>query len=224
MPRRTVSLVNGQYYHVFNRSINKEPIFVRNRDCRRALETFSYYRFLNTPVRLSYYLSLGPTRRQEIVRSLGENATTFIDIITYAFMPNHFHFLLRQSVENGISRFLSLFQNSYSRYFTTKYERMGHLFQGQFRVVRIEDEEQLVHVNRYIHLNPYTSFVVKSFEELELYPYSSFPEYLNRHLKSICSKEIILSRFPSLQSYRQFVFDQADYQRQLDRIKHLILK
>lgn len=224
MPRRTIPLVNNEYYHVFNRSINKEPIFTRHRDCKRALETISYYRFLNTPVRLSYYLSMGPTRRQEIIHSLEENATTLVDISTYTLMPNHFHFLLRQNVDDGIGRFLSLFQNSYGRFFTTKYDRAGHVFQGQFKSVRIEDEEQLLHVNRYIHLNPHTSFVVKSLEELEKYPYSSFLEYLGDRPDGICNTKVILSHFPTTASYKKFVSDQADYQRELDRIKHLILE
>lgn len=187
------------------------------------METLSYYRFVNPPVRLSYFLSSSSERRQEIVSSL-EDAPRLVDIVTFTLMPNHFHLLVKQLVENGISRFLAQLQNSYTRYFTTKYDRGGHVFQGQFKAVRIEDEEQLVHVNRYIHLNPYTSFVVKSLDELEEYPYSSLPEYLENRNDGICSKEIILSRFPSIRSYKKFIFDQADYQRELDRIKHLVLE
>lgn len=224
MPRRVVPLVSGEYYHIFNRSINKEPIFIKTRDCSRGLETITYYRFANPPTRLSYYLSLAPERRQEVLVSLKENAHRLVDVVTFTLMPNHFHFLLRQNEEQGISRFLAQFQNSYTRYFTTKYDRGGHLFQGQFKAVRIEDEEQLVHVSRYIHLNPYTSFVVKSLEELEKYSYSSLPEYLEDRADGICSREIILSHFSTLKKYRQFVFYHADYQRKLERIKHLILE
>lgn len=223
MPRRTVPLVSGEYYHVFNRSINKEPIFVKRRDSIRSMEALSYYRFVNPPVRLSYFLSSSSERRQEIMRSL-EDAPRLIDIIAFVFMPNHFHLLLKQLVETGISKFLAQLQNSYTRYFTTKYDRGGHLFQGQFKSVRIEDEEQLLHVHRYIHLNPYTSFVVKSLDELEKYPYSSFPEYLRDRPVGICNTEVILSHFSTTTSYKKFIFDQADYQRELDRIKHLVLE
>ena len=139
-------------------------------------------------------------------------------------MQNHFHFLLKQNVENGISLFLAQFQNSYTRYFNTKNRRQGHLLQGQFKAVRIEDDDQLLHVHRYIHLNPYVSYVVKDIKELEEYKYSSFPEYLNREKNEICDKPIILSHFPTIKQYKKIITDQADYQRELGQIKHLVME
>lgn len=225
MPQRKVPLVTGEYYHVFNRSINKESILTKAKDCQRAIVTLSYYKTKKPPIRLSYYLALGVDRRQEIIRSLFSNAEKLVDIISFVLMPNHFHLLVKQTLGNGISKFLAQFQNSYTRYFNTKYARQGHLFQGQFKVVRIEDDQQLLHINRYIHLNPYTSFVVKSMEELERnYPYSSLPEYLRGSKDAICNTEIILSHFPDTETYKKFIFDQADYQRKLEIIKHLMFE
>lgn len=225
MPQRKVILVTDQYYHIFNRSINKEPIFTKEKECQRALETLNYYRFENPPIRLSYLLALGPDRRGEIIKSLEKKAKRLVDIICFVLMPNHFHFLLKQNTKNGISLFLAQFQNSYTRYFNTKNRRQGHLLQGQFKTVRIEDENQLLHVNRYIHLNPYTSYVVETPEELEQYRYSSFPQYLNDDTKyHTCDTQIILSHFPTIKQYKKFIFDQADYQRELDQIKHLALE
>ena len=139
-------------------------------------------------------------------------------------MPNHFHFLLKQVANRGISKFISNFTNSYTRYFNTKNKREGALFKGKFKSVRIESDEQLLHVSRYTHLNPYSSYVIKTLEELENYPYSSLPEYLQRSPKGSCQKEIILDQFKNLNSYKNFVFDQANYQRELENIKHLILE
>lgn len=224
MPQRKTVFATNQYYHVFNRSINKEPIFTKQKSNNRAIETINYYRFENPPVRLSYLLSFGQDKRQKITSSLSKNAKKLVEIICFTLMPNHFHFLLKQNLDNGISIFLALFQNSYTRYFNTKNRRQGHLFQGQFKAVRIEDDEQLMHVNRYIHLNPYTSYVVSKFEELKKYPYSSLPEYLNKEKYNICEKQIILSHFPTINKYGKFLLDQADYQRQLQRIKHLVLE
>ena len=223
MPQRKVVLATNEYYHVFNRSINKQPIFTKQRDCDRALETIDYYRFEDPPIRLSYLLSFGQDKRQEIINSLSHN-NKLVEIVCFTLMPNHFHFLLRQNLDSGISKFLALFQNSYTRYFNTKNTRQGHLFQGQFKAVRIEDEEQLLHTNRYIHLNPYTSYVVKNAEELEQYHYSSFPLYLSDEKNPICDKQIILSHFRTIGQYKKFVFDQADYQRKLKDINHLILE
>ena len=224
MPQRKVPLVNNEYYHVFNRSINKEPIFVKNKDCQRVINTLEYYRFEEFPIRLSYFLALGVDRRQDIMQSLIATSRRVVDIISFVIMPNHFHFLLRQGTDGGISKFLALIQNSYTKYFNNKHTRQGHLFQGQFKSVRVEDDEQLLHINRYIHLNPYTSFIIKSPEELESYPYSSFHEYINRGSVWLCDTEAILSHFASRAAYKKFVFDQADYQRKLEVVKHLILE
>ena len=176
MPLRIIPLVNGQYYHIFNRSINKEPIFTRLKDCQRAIFTMNYYRFKDSPLKLAYFLALGFDVRNDIMVSLIKTSKTLVDIICYCLMPNHFHILLKQNEENGISRF-----------FNTKHSRQGHLFQGQFKAVRIEDEEQLIHVSRYIHLNPYSSFVVKTITNLKEYRHSSLKEYLES-AAGLCKK------------------------------------
>jgi putative transposase len=138
-------------------------------------------------------------------------------------MPNHFHILIKQKTDNGISKFMANIQNSYARYFNTKHKRIGPLFQGQFKAVKIESEEQLLHVSRYIHLNPYSSALVKNYEELEKYEWSSLKEYLNTTLFPFCSKDDIQEYFKKEGSYKEFVFDNADYQKRLEEIKHLIL-
>lgn len=211
MPHRNVVLANGQYYHVFNRSINKESIFFTMRDCTRAFETLYYYQFVSPPIKLSYYLSSGIEKRNEIITLLNNQSNKLIEVTSFCLMPNHFHLLLKQVAENGISKFLAQFQNSFTRYFNTFHQRDGHLFQGQFKAVRIEDDDQLLHVNRYIHLNPYTSFVVKSFDELENYRYSSLHEYLQKPLNRLTKENEIISHFSSIEQYKNFLYDQADY-------------
>ena len=138
-------------------------------------------------------------------------------------MPNHFHFLLRQREKNGISIFLSNFQNSYTRYFNTQDKRVGPLFLDQFKAVRIEDEDQLLHVHRYIHLNPITSFVVKTVEKLRTYLWSSLPEYFGL-TQGFCETKTILSQFRKRSAYETFLYDQIAYQQKLASIKHLILE
>jgi putative transposase len=138
-------------------------------------------------------------------------------------MPNHFHLLLKQIGDSGISKFLSNFQNSYTRYFNVKHERDGSLFLDQFKAIRIESDEQLLHVSRYIHLNPYTGFVIKSEKELETYPWSSYTEYFLDKPR-IIEKDILLSFFDSKSSFKKFVFNQADYQKRLKEIQHLIFE
>lgn len=222
MPRRKYFLGTGEYYHVFNRSIDGRPIFDSLKDCKRALNIINYYKHSGKKIRFSKYLLLNKEMRKLIWTDL-KSKTPYIEIVSFCLMPNHYHLLLQQQLDNGITKFIQDFQNSYSRFFNTKYKRVGTIWQGQFKARHIENDEQLLHVNRYIHLNPYTSYIVKSLEALKDYPWSSLREYLQK-ANVISNGEIIRSNFNDITSYIKFVFDQADYQRELDRIKHLVIE
>lgn len=221
MPGRAMPLVTGEIYHIFNRGIDKRPTFLTKRHYARAIETIRFYRYSSPPFRLSKYLVLNEVFQTRVLRGL--ESSVLVDILTLCLMPNHFHFILRQRQDNGISRFLSNVQNSYTRYFNTRAQRVGPLFLDQFKAVRIEDDEQLLHVHRYIHINPYTSFVTKTLNDLEGYVWSSLPDYLSE-TPSIYEKNTILDYFKTRQSYKKFLFDQVDYQRTLDAIKHILIE
>ncbi|NIM46610.1 MAG: hypothetical protein GTN40_00410, partial [Candidatus Aenigmarchaeota archaeon] len=221
MPKRLTPLVSGEIYHAFNQSIDHHPLFVGKRECQRAIDCTKFYQLL-VPMKFSSFLVMSKEKRESIIRQ--KNIKKLVDLSAYCLMPNHFHFLLKQLADNGISKFMSNFQNSFTRYYNTKNERRGSIFVGQFKAVRIETEEQLLHISRYIHLNPYTSFVVKDLKNLKDYKWSSFPEYVTLNGAGVCNKEIILSLFKDGHSYLNFVFDQADYQRELNKIKHLFIE
>lgn len=224
MPLRKTPLVTGQIYHIFNRGVNKQPIFFTPRSYRRAVNTVRYYLIHKPPVPYSKTLTLPAQVRSEIGKTM-INLRKGVEIISYSLMPNHFHFLLKQLIDEGIKDFIRNFQISNSKYINKRFDRIGPLLQGQFKAVLIEDDEQLIHVSRYIHLNPYTSFVVKNIEDLKTYPWSSLPEYLGVAKEVFCSKSLILSMFKNKTGkYWEFLANQADYQRRLDAIKHLTLE
>ncbi len=222
MPARTAPLATGEIYHVFNRSIDRQPIFTRQKANKRAILTLSYYRFIKTPIKLSHFLTWSSDKKILILDQLEQQSLRFVTVLAYCLMPNHYHLLLKQEQEQGISKFVGQFQNSYTRYFNTFQNRVGHLFQGQFKAVHVETDEQLLHVSRYIHLNPYTSFVVKTLDDLLVYPWSSLFEYLSGPAK-ISKPAQILEYFKNPTTYEQFIKDQADYQRELEKIKHLAI-
>src|SRR3989344_7879200 len=122
MPGRILPLVNSEVYHVFNRGIDRRPTFITKAEYQRAIKSISFYRFAKPPLRLSKLLLLENKRQVEILESL-EKSEKLVEIISYCLMPNHFHFLLKQTQENGISKFLGNFQNSYTRYFNTRNKR-----------------------------------------------------------------------------------------------------
>ncbi len=223
MPGRSTPIVTGEMYHIFNRGIDRRPTFTAKREYDRAIETIKFYRFFETPVSLSRLFSLPRQLREETLDGLVKYGEKQVETICFCLMPNHFHFLLKQVKDKGVSRFLSNFQNSYTRYFNKRHDRTGPLFLDQFKAVHIETDEQALHVHRYIHINPYTSYVVKTIQELTVYPWSSFPEYLT-HERGFIEKDLVMAFFKNLEAYREFIFDQVDYQRELDAIKHLIFE
>lgn len=221
MPGRDIPLATDEIYHVFNRGITDLIVFPDDRYYQRALETISFYRYKKYTHRFSYYVRLSQTKKDEIFQ-YGDHQTQ-VSILSYCLMPNHFHFVIRQTRDQGIQNFISLFSNSYTRYFNTKKRRIGPVFQGKFKSVRVESEEQLIHVCRYVHLNPYSSGLVKATADLEGYSYSSYKEYLHPESPRICNTQEILGLFPDREEYRKFVSDYSDYQRQLELVKHLTI-
>ncbi|MDO8638429.1 MAG: transposase [Candidatus Daviesbacteria bacterium] len=213
MPGRIVPLVNGEFYHVYNRGAEKREIFTQPRDYRRFKQTIYYYQFKGPKPRFSKFTNskintFNPSPENKI-----------IEIICYCLMPNHFHFLIRQLKENGISIFLSHISNSYTKYFNVKYKRVGSLLQGTFKAVLVETDEQLLHLSRYIHINPVVLHVCTNLKE---YPWSSYNEYIKAN-PILCSTETILSSFPSKEEYKKFLEDQIDYGEGLERIKHSLM-
>lgn len=219
---RKIAFANNYYYHVFNRGIDRREVFTDKREYLRAIETLKYYRFSTLKVKLSRFLKLAEEEKSKLISKLNiENK--LVEILSFCLMPNHFHFLLKQIRDNGISKFLANFTNSYTKYFNTKHERNGPLFQGLFKAVFVETDEQLVHLSRYIHLNPCTSSITE-IDKLNNYPWSSFPEYLASGKEKICAIDEILGFFKNSKTYEKFVFDQAAYAKELHQIKHLIME
>jgi putative transposase len=223
MPGRKTPLVKEEIYHVYNRGIDRVPTFVKIRELKRALTTLSYYQYDSPPMRLSYFLAKPVEHQVHLQQEVLQNSQKIVDIIAFCLMPNHYHFLLRQISENGISEFISKFQNSYTRYFNQLNKRDGSLFLNLFKAERIETDEQLIHVSRYIHLNPLTSYVVKDFESLKEYNWSSLPEYLELGKVNISNQQLVTSFFKT-HKYEDFLKDQVEYQRQLHTIKHLLFE
>ena len=219
MPYRKTPLITGEIYHVFNRSIAKQPIFLNQKDYRRALEVIGFYRYRDLSIKFSRYKTLPLEEKKSFLDNLTNSGKPLVEILAFCIMPNHVHFLLKAIRDNSISNFMRNVQHSYSKYFNVKNERVGTLFQPMFKAVRIENDEQLIHVSRYIHLNPVSSFII-NIQLLGSYPWSSFKDYMNED-KTFVETQQILSYFKSKEEYQKFVFDQADYQRKLEAIKHL---
>lgn len=210
MPGRTVPLVNGGFYHLYNRGTEKRDVFLQPRDYKRFRQTLYYYQFQGPKPKFSNFA------KSNLTSFKPDPDKKLVDIICYTLMPNHFHFLVKQLQDNGISIFMSQLLNSYTKYFNTKYIRVGPLCQGAYKAVLVETDEQLLHLSRYIHLNPVVSKITN---DLDDYYWSSYSEYINGQ-GNICAVDEILNFFPSNQKYQEFINDQINYSTSLEILKH----
>lgn len=221
MTGRSFVFGDGEYYHVFNRGVARQATFSSQKDYAQALLALAYYLFSVPPVRLSRFKNFSVQDRDRIIANQQRKHDILVEIIAFVFMPNHFHILLKQVVQNGVSKFMSQFQNSYTRYYNTKHNRIGPVFQGVFKAVHVETQEQLLHLSRYIHINPVVSLVIKK-QDLFTYPWSSLPDYLDRK-SSFLSPDSVLDLFKTTEAYKQFILDNIDYAQRLEQTKHLLL-
>lgn len=221
MPGRSVILATGEFYHIYNRGVAHQPVFLNRADYKQALLCLSYYRHIAPPVKLSSFKELDVEQRNYLIRELERKGEKLIELISFVFMPNHIHILLKQLVDGGVSIFMGRLSNSYTKFFNLAHERSGPIFQGAFKAVHVVTDEQLIHVSRYIHLNPVVSHVIKE-QDLLLYPWSSMSEFMGS--KYLVDPLPVLAHFPSTEVYKDFVFDQINYGKELEYIKHLTLE
>lgn len=225
MPRRNVLLVNDEVYHIFNKGVAGLPIFKSIYDYERMIDLVDFYRFENPPLRFSHYKRLPKDLKEEFTKNLHGEGKKMVEIFAFVLMPNHFHFQLRQIMEGGIVKFIGNLQNAYARYANTKYTGTGSFFQLRFKGLRTENDEQCIHINRYIHLNPLTSYLLKEPNELRKYRWCSFGTYTDDLVYDFVDKDFILAMFGrEKERLIKFTFDQVDYQRKLADIKRMVLE
>ncbi|MBN1812638.1 MAG: transposase [Anaerolineae bacterium] len=183
MPERTVKLCPGEYYHLYNRGHNRERIFYER-------ENFLFF-----------------------LRRMRKHLTPILDVVAYCLMYTHYHLLVRvkaqtsevsktSEVSTAVSNAMMRFSVSYTKAINKRYDRVGALFQGAFQAKHVDGDKYLVHLSRYIHLNPVLSGLVEQPEEWE---FSSYQDYVGLRDGTLPKSEIVLSQFPSPESYREFV-------------------
>lgn len=214
MGRRKVVLVRNHYYHVFTRSIAEYQVFRTDREYKRMLDALRFYRNHQPGVRFSWWLNQALKKYTTM-----QTNTPRIQVLAYCLMPTHIHLFLQQIEKNGISEFMRLVLNSYAKYFNIRTKRRGPLWESKFKNVRVETDEQALHLTRYIHLNPVSAGLVPNAEDWQ---FSSYGEYLGNHkAEAFCEFEHVLNIVP--EQYRKFVDDRKDEQRHLQILKANLL-
>ena len=156
---RNIVFANGEIYHILNRSIAKEEIFLKYNHLNRILNLFNFYRYPQD-IKYSEFGKLSIEAKQLYIASHNDKKP-LVEIYGFSIMSNHFHLLMKLISDNGIVKFTSNIQNGYAKYFNKITDRDGSLFKRPFRAAHIDDDETFLHVLRYIHLNPVTSFIIE---------------------------------------------------------------
>lgn len=217
---RKEPLVNNEFYHIFTRSIAKYVVFNDRLEFQRMFELMSLHRFIDFDYKYSQFSELNEQTQQRIMLDLKDKNNVLVQIVAYCLMPTHIHLLLKQISNNGITKYMGRILNSYSKYFNTKHQRTGPLWASNFKNVLVSDDEQLLHLTRYIHLNPASAGLIDKPSEWQ---YSSLKEYLSTPDDNniLCSYKDIIDLSPK--EYIKFVQDRKNYQRELSLIKHLLI-
>lgn len=172
----------GNYYHIYNRGVERRNIFVDDQDRWRFLTLLFILQwethFPHIGRVVSIIKNLKPNFLISDIIPKRDFNKKMVELICFCFMPNHFHFILKERNEEGrgISAFMQRLGDSYTKYFNIKHQRTGHLFGGVFKSIPIDHNEYLGYLSAYIHLNP-RELQGWSGKEVE-YPWSSFQDYV----------------------------------------------
>jgi len=207
-------LENEVVYHVFSRSIFKFVIFRDDYDFERMKSLLWFYRKDKPVIKYSAFEEL--KNKEEFYKQNVIDNDALVEIIAYCIMPTHVHIILKQVKDKGISVFVSNVLNSYTRYFNSRIKRKGPLWESRFRSVIVDTDEQLMHVTRYVHLNPVTARLIN---DPILWKYSSYGEFIGKIVAEpvICNYNTCMNIKP--EEYEEFVNSNIDYQRELSSIK-----
>lgn len=202
----------GEFFHIFNKSIATFLIFKNKKTINRFLQALDFYNSITRRKSLSEYLN---TTYGFIPNLLIPKENSIVKIIAYCIMPDHYHLLVKILKDNLLSKYINDVENSYTRFFNLLIKRKGPLWQSRFKAVRIINNEQLLHITRYIHLNPTSRNLCQKPEE---WLFSSYNFYISEKNLSCFLPEITISN-PKF--YKSFVNDRKDYQKNLRRIKKI---
>jgi len=206
--RRTKPIFeNGYFYHIYNRGVEKRNIF---------LDDQYYKKFLDN---LMYFNDQKPTPDSRMRKDCDfRDRDKLVEIYAFVLMPNHFHLIVKQLSDGGIEKFMRKLGIGYAMYFNIRQQRVGALFQGRFKAKLIESDEQLLHLTRYIHINPiklhqpdYKEVGLKNkamaLDFLNNFKWSSYRHFVGTEHSTLIEPEITEFVTPKEHDYVKFVED-----------------
>ena len=218
---RKIKFQKGNFYHIYNRGVEKRDIFKNDNDKWRFLQGLFMFNDEKSTANLLWQLerdrggvTFGVLRDFLITR--GTKREPLVRILADCLMPNHFHLLIEEIKDGGISKFMHKLGTGYTGYFNGKYKRVGPLFQGAFKAVQIDNERYLQYLLVYMNvINPGQLIepnlkeegaknIKKIMEFAEKYQWRTHREYLNKRKSIILEKGLLKNFFPTSNKYLEF--------------------
>jgi putative transposase len=213
MPTINRLFPNGEIFHICNKSISNYEIFRNEKFFDRFLIAINYYN--NTQLKFS--LSRALREKLYLSNIIFRKSKNIVYIVAFCIMPDHYHLLVKINNEELFSKYISNIENSYTRYFNKLCGRKGPLWQSRFQAASITNNEILLHVHRYIHLNPTTAGLVENPRD---WKWSSYNSYISDKKILAINSEVSIK---SINKYKDFVENQIHYQRLIKNIRKKLL-
>jgi len=246
---RKVKFINNEYYHIYNRGVDKRLIFNCPKDLNRFFESMKEFNTID-PIGSIYENHLVKNRNIKNIKQekkFGSSASKLfendklVEFICYCLNPNHYHFILQQIVDKGIEKFMHKIGTGYTKYFNEKYKRSGSLCQGKYKAIHINSNEYLLHLSAYVNLNYKVHNLEKFGSRATKLFQSSWDEYIfsdnsasrnnksennsnNTFEKDFCEKKIILDQFKNAIEYKKFAEDSLKRIKENKQIKNFLLE
>ena len=196
-------------YHVYNRGVEKRIIFTQERDYLRFVHDLYEFNDIAPAVNTAYSYKLSKSNFDNVRKLERKPRKLLVEILCFCLMPNHFHLMLREKIEGGITEFMRKIGTGYTNYFNKKYDRVGPLFQGKFKSVTLERQAHLLYLPHYIHLNPLdlvmpewrvkkVRSVDRALKFLETYRWSSYLDFIGKkNFPSVTQRDFLFSIYGS---------------------------
>jgi len=212
MDMRSIPLANNEYYHIFNRGVEKRVIFSDSDDYERFLLSMNLlndeqvgsmagwrdFKKYNRHAALDDYLKLQFTERHP-----------HVEIIAYCLNPNHFHFILKQVADKGIEKFMQKIGVSHTKYYNSKYDRTGVLLQGTFKAVHVDSNEYLLYLAAYVNRNNF----IHGYSADDNWHFSSLQHYLGLAIDPIVHEQAIVGQFKNRNECDEYLKKNATFMR-----------
>lgn len=225
MSTRRIQFSNEEYYHIFNRGVDKRDIFLEDKDYTRFLLSMNLLNDTNDGLMIEWrdYKKSDPENSlNDFLKGTFRKRDPLVEILSYCLNQNHYHLILKQIEDRGIERFMHKIGTSHTKYFNNKNKRSGALFQGVFKSAHIDSNEYLLYLSAYINKNNF----IHGYNKNDNWPYSSLLDYLGKRSGNIVTVNAkdILKQFRNIEDYKEFMEKNALYMKNKKEMEKYLIE